>query len=100
MMPYDITISPEEINHEYRVMLRGPGIEESGKPYVFRNTERCTTFIEAVNFAYQQGLRDGRRHVENRSGDVYVVTGTTPDNMLIRRESLWERLKRRWFSLA
>jgi len=96
MMPYDITIAPDEINHEYRVKLRGPGIEGNGKTYVFRNTQRCATFLDAVNFAYQQGLRDGRRNAQNCNTDVYVVTGTTPENMLIRRETLWGLLRRRW----
>jgi hypothetical protein len=100
MMLYDITISPEESNHEYRVLLRGPGIEGNGKRFVFRNTQRCTTFLDAVNFAYQQGLRDGRRDAQSFNTDVYLITGTTPDNMIIRRESFWERVKRRWLGFA
>jgi hypothetical protein len=98
MTQYDISISPDEVNHEYRVLLRGPGIDEKGKAYVFISQERCATFVEAVNFAYRQGLRDARRYMENRSGDLYVVSGTTPDNMVIRPESWWSRMKRRWLA--
>ena len=99
MTQYDISISPDEVSHEYQVLLRGPGIED-GRPYVFRSTERCASFVEAVNFAYRQGLRDGRRRVENRKGELYVVTGTTPENMAIRREGWWARAKRRWLAAA
>jgi hypothetical protein len=99
MTQYAISISPDDVSHEYQVLLRGPGIED-GQPYVFRNTERCATFVEAVNFAYRQGLRDGRRRLENSTGDLYVVTGTTPDNMAIRREGWWERMKRCWLTAA
>lgn len=90
---YDISISQE--TGEYKVLLRGPGIEGEGKPYVFRNTERCATFLDAVNFAYWQGLRDGLREKEDRRGEFFVVTGTTPENMAIRREGWWGRVKRR-----
>ncbi len=100
MTQYDISISPDEVNHEYRVLLRGPGIDENGKSYVFITPERCATFVAAVNFAYRQGLRDGVRHGENGSGELYVVSGTTPDNMVIRREGWWGRVKRRWLMTA
>jgi hypothetical protein len=100
MTQYDISISPDEVNHEYRVLLRGPGIDENGKSYVFINPERCATFVEAVNFAYRQGLRDALRHGEDGSGELYVVSGTTPDNMVIRREGWWARVKRRWLTAA
>jgi hypothetical protein len=95
MSQYDISISPDEVNHEYRVLLRGPGLSEDGKSYVFISPERCASFVEAVNFAYRQGLRDGRRYAENRKGEVFLVSGTTPDNMVIRRQGWWARLKRR-----
>jgi len=32
-----------------------------GRRYVFASKDRCATFVEAVNFAYEQGLRDGLR---------------------------------------
>ena len=90
MSQYAITISPDEASREYNVRLCGPGIDSEGRRYVFANTSRCATFIEAVNFAYQQGLRDGLAATE------WVVTGTTPDNMAIRRDGWWARWKRRW----
>jgi hypothetical protein len=96
-MPYyDISISPDEISHEVQVVLRGPGIETGGRHYVFANPERCSTFVEAVNFAYRQGLRDGQRQVRNEEGPLLLVTGTTPDNMGLRREGWLSRMKRRW----
>ncbi|GEM_PF-5277127 len=95
---YDISISPDEDGQEFRALLRGPGLEK-GRVYVFRNTERCASFAEAVNFAYRQGLRDGRRQAENSTGEVFLVSGTTPENMTIRREGWWARAKRRWLRL-
>lgn len=92
---YDISVCPDEVSHEFQVLLRGPGIEDS-RSYVFRNEDRCASFVEAVNFAYRQGQRDGRRGVENSTGELYVVTGTTPENMGLRREGWWGRMKRRW----
>ncbi len=97
MTQYDISILPDEASHEYQVLLKGPGIED-GKVYVFRNTERCASFVEAVNFAYRQGLRDGRRRVVNATGDLLVVTGTTPENMALRREGWLAKVKRRWLT--
>jgi hypothetical protein len=82
------------------VLLRGPGIDGDGRTYVFRSQERCASFVEAVNFAYRQGLRDGIRHVENRGGELLLVSGTTPDNMVIRRAGWWARVKRRWLLVA
>jgi hypothetical protein len=90
---YDISISPE--TDEYKVLLRGPGIEGNGKPYVFRSTERCETFVDAINFAYWEGLRDGLRQREDRGGEFFVVSGTTPDNMVISREGWLRSVKRR-----
>ena len=92
MSHYAITISPEE--EELRVVLRGPGIAPDGRLYVFANTQRCVTFAEAVNFAYEQGLRDGRRRAKSNQGRLYVVTGATPDTLDIRTESWWSRWKR------
>jgi hypothetical protein len=97
MTLYDISISLDEASHEYQVLLRGPGLED-GRAYVFLNTERCTSFVEAVNFAYRQGLRDGRRREEDSTGALYLVTGTTPEHLAIRREGWWARVKRRWLS--
>ena len=96
MTQYDITVAADETIQEYRATLRGPGIED-GREYVFRNPERCASFVEAVNFAYRQGLRDGRRRVENEKGAHYIITGTTPENMQVRRESWLSRMKRRLF---
>jgi len=97
MSHYAISVSPDEASHEFRVVLRGPGIDSDGRRYVFRNTYRCKAFVEAVNFAYEQGLRDGLlRGGEN--GRLLFVSGTTPDNMVIRPEGRWAQFKRRWFT--
>ena len=97
MQDYSITIAPDESTHEYEVVLRGPGIDAEGRHYVFANTFRCTSFAEAINFAYRQGFRDGRQaaHCETR-GHLLMVTGTTPENLIARPESWWQRTRRRW----
>ena len=94
MSNYTIDVSPDQISHEFEVLLRGPGLKPDGRRYVFANTYRCRAFVEAVNFAYRQGLRDGSFVA---GGDrLMVVAGTTPENMNIRPEGWVARLKRRW----
>ncbi len=66
-----------------------------GRSYVFATSPRALAFAETVNFAYEQGLRDGMRRTQSDDGRLLVVTGTTPDNMVIRLEGWWARLKRR-----
>ncbi len=93
MSTYQITIRPDAETEEYNVVLQGPGLGSDGLRYVFANTYRATAFAEAVNFAYQQGLRDGKR--ANLTDDrLLVVTGTTPENMTVRREHWWSRIAR------
>ena len=99
MSHYAITISADAVDQEYRVVLRGPGIDMDGRRYIFATAPRCVAFAEAVNFAYEQGLRDGLRRTKGDDGRLLVVTGTTPDNMAIRREGWWPLLKRRCLSL-
>ena len=93
---YDLTVHADAETEEYQAVLRGPGIEPGGRGYVFRNPDRCATFAEAVNFAYRQGLREGRRQASEAGGEaLVVVTGNTPDNLAVRRESRWGRMRRR-----
>jgi hypothetical protein len=95
MSNYAIIISPDDATHEFNVRLQGPGIDPQGRPYVFASPQRCAAFVEAVNFAYQQGLRDGMRRKPD--GDrLPFITGATPENMTFRFESRWSRWKRRW----
>ena len=94
MSHYVISISPDEVGHEYRVLLRGPGIDSDGHRYIFATTHRCAVFAEAVNFAYEQGLRDGMRRTRNEQGRLLLVTGASPENLDIRTEGWWSRLKR------
>lgn len=96
MTKYDISVSQDEINHEYLVLLRGPGIDGSGRQYVFISEDRCATFLDAVNFAYRQGLRDGARRTDSGPDEFFVVSGTTPDNLEIRPEGWWARTRRRF----
>jgi hypothetical protein len=100
MSHYMIDISPDEVSREYDVMLRGPGIDPGGRRYVFASTNRCATFVEAVNFAYEQGLRDGLRRGRMDDNRLLVVTGSTPENMAIRLESWWSGWKRRWMGVG
>jgi len=95
MGQYAITIQPVEASQEFDVTLRGPGIDPEGQHYVFRSLERCAIFEEAVNFAYCQGVRDGACQALSSNERLWVVSGTTPDNMTMRRERFWERLMRR-----
>jgi hypothetical protein len=97
MPHYAITIAPEEAGQEYEVTLRGPGLDSGGRRYIFANTYRCGVFIEAVNFAYEQGRRDALRTRKNQEGEVWIVTGSTPEDVAIRPEGWWAQLKRRWF---
>lgn len=91
MQPYVIDTSP--VDGEISVTLAGPGIGAEGKHYVFLNMTRTASFIEAVNFAYRQGLRDGRRRarLEQDSARLTVISGTTPDSLRARRETRVER---------
>ena len=96
MSHYAIAVTADEASQEFQVVLRGPGIDPEGRNYVFRNTYRCSKFAEAVNFAYEQGLRDGARAAMCDNSRLWIVTGTTPENLAARPESWWVALKRRW----
>jgi hypothetical protein len=96
---YLITMSPDLDGQEVEVVLQGPGIQESGRRYVFASPTRCKNFIEAVNFAYEQGLRDGagrERTDRNNGHKLLLVTGRTPDDLRLRHERWWERSLRRF----
>ena len=99
MSHYAITVSADAIDQEYLVVLRGPGIDLDGRRYVFATAPRVVAFAETVNFAYEQGLRDGLRRAHEEQSRLWLVTGTTPENMAIRREGWWLRLKRRCLAL-
>jgi hypothetical protein len=99
MSNYAIAISPDEVAKEYNVVLHGPGLGSDGRPFVFRSPERCATFIEAVNFAYRQGLSDGRQASSREDNRLWVVTGATPEDLDACPEGWLPRLKRRWRAL-
>ena len=97
MPDYSITVAPDEVTHEFEVVLRGPGIQAEGRRYVFANPDRCATFAEAVNFAYRQGARDGRMAARQESrGELLIVRGSTPESLEVHPESWWQRTRRRW----
>ena len=97
MQDYSITIAPDEASHEFAVVLRGPGIEAGGRRYVFANPDRCATFAQAVNFAYRQGFRDGRVAArEDSRGELLIVSGATPESLVVHPESWWRGTRRRW----
>jgi len=104
MTLYDITIVPDADTDEYKVVLHGPGIDPGGRRYIFANTYRCTAFAEAVNFAYEQGLRDGQRLAAQQTrpapfdDDLLIVTGSTPEGLGVRSETWFARLRRRFAS--
>jgi hypothetical protein len=99
MSNYAIAVSRDEVAKEYNVVLHGPGIGSDGRPFVFISAERCATFIEAVNFAYQQGLRDGRRTSSGDGDRFWVVTGSNPEELAASPEGWLRQLKRRWSEL-
>ena len=101
MRNYIITMSPASPGEEVDVVLQGPGIQESGKPYIFASTQRCEAFIEAVNFAYRQGVRDGASgsrgrvlEAQARDSRLLIVTGKNPEDLAVRPERWWEKLSR------
>jgi hypothetical protein len=96
MSKYAIAVSHDEVAKEYNVVLHGPGLGSEGRPYVFISAERCATFVEAVNFAYQQGLRDNQRSSSRYDGRFWVVTGATPEDLAACPEGWASSLKRRW----
>jgi intein-encoded DNA endonuclease-like protein len=97
MQDYSITIAPDQNTNEYEVVLRGPGIDPDGRRYIFANTYRCASFAEAVNFAYRQGFRDGRQAAREEShNELLLVSGSTPENLVARPETWWQRTRRRW----
>jgi hypothetical protein len=99
MTNYAIAVSPDEVAKEYNVVLHGPGLGRDGRTFVFRSPERCATFIEAVNFAYQQGLRDGRASSSRDEGRLWVGTGASPEDLAASPEGWLQQLKRRWRGL-
>ncbi len=98
MRNYVIIMSPASPGQEVDVILQGPGLQESGKQYIFATTARCEAFVEAVNFAYRQGVRDATvaSRARFRKGDsrLLVVTGHTPEDLALRPERWWEKLSR------
>jgi hypothetical protein len=100
MAPYVISTSGDK--DEVQVTLVGPGIDPDGRPYVFKNTARSQKFIDAVNFAYDQGYAAGLREAERQSsrerGDEphLLVSGRTPESLVARPESWWQRILRVW----
>jgi hypothetical protein len=105
MEPYVITIEEQPGELDIRVTLRGPGIDPAtGQHYVFISKERCRTFIQAVNFAYAQGLSDGLRtgwaqsEDPMASGATLMVSGRDPESLFLRKEKLGERIRRAWRS--
>jgi hypothetical protein len=99
MQPYVIAVSPKR-DPEVRVTLQGPGIDPGGVPYVFATEARVELFLEAVNFAYQQGIEEGLRRAsgtrEQVDRSVVVVAGRHPESLVARRENSWERITRWW----
>jgi hypothetical protein len=87
-----------DVDGEVGVTLEGPGIDFGGKRYQFINMQRGAAFIEAVNFAYEQGVRDGLRISANAlplevDAPLYV-SGSTPDSLHTRPERLGEKIMR------
>jgi hypothetical protein len=92
MENYVISSTPDRDSQEYDVTLRGPGLDPQGRHYVFRTEDRCQSFIDAVNFAYRQGLANGRRQArKERNEPLIVISGHSPELLVSRPERWWER---------
>ena len=99
MSNYQISISPAP-EEEVLAMLQGPGLRPDGKAFVFATPQRARAFAEAVNFAYEQGVRDGLRRAEQQDGRTWMVCGHTPDTLAARPERWRDRVRRRWRALS
>ena len=99
MQPYVIAMSPKP-DEEVKVVLQGPGIDPSGKSYVFATPARCELFVDALNFAYAQGIEEGLRLAAKSRADVdhsvVVISGRHPETLMARPENRWEHVKRSW----
>jgi hypothetical protein len=95
MQNYAVAITPDEESSEFDVQLTGPGLDHSGRRFIFRNRERALKFETTINFVYEEGIREGMRRAHEGSGRHWVVSGYVPDQLTLRRESLWTALRRR-----
>jgi hypothetical protein len=102
MERYKIADASATAEREVQILLEGPGLDPSGRRYIFATTARCKAFVEALNLAYEQGVRDGmsqapgsrkRDAADNR---LLLVTGRTPDEVGLRSESWLRHLQRSW----
>ncbi len=95
MSHYSINIAPVP-EGEVQVVLQGPGLTRDGRPYVFATMARASSFAETVNFAYEQGVRDGMARALRRDEGVMIVCGRTPDTLRLRPERWRDRMWRWW----
>jgi hypothetical protein len=98
MPNYQISLSPAP-EAEVTALLQGPGLQPDGKPFVFATPQRARSFAEAVNFAYEQGVRDGMRRLEMQDTRKLMVCGRTPETLGVRPERWFDRLVRQWRGL-
>jgi hypothetical protein len=95
MRNYAATIAPDEKSAEFDVQLTGPGLDQAGRRFIFRSRERALKFENTINFAYEQGIREGVRRAHEARERHWVVSGYLPDQLALRRESVWTALWRR-----
>jgi hypothetical protein len=95
MQNYAVAITPDEETAEFDVQLTGPGLDHSGRRFIFRNRDRALKFESTINFVYEQGIREGMRRAHEERDRHWVVAGDVPDQLILRRESLWAALRRR-----
>ncbi len=59
MAPYQITTIATTATGRTEVTIQGPGIEAAGRRYLFGNRAEADGFVEALNFAFGEGYREG-----------------------------------------
>jgi hypothetical protein len=57
--PYRITTIATTARQETEVTVIGPGLAPQGQRYLFVSRQRAEMVLEAMNFAYAQGVREG-----------------------------------------
>lgn len=59
MQPYRIITVSKTAFSETEVTLIGPGLHPAGERRVFPNRERAGAYVDALNFAFAQGVHEG-----------------------------------------
>jgi len=59
MTAYRVTATATTPEGRTEVTIHGPGIQGDGVRYLFANDPEADNFVQALNFAFAQGYREG-----------------------------------------